>query len=315
MQHRIAFISSKPEISALLQLRLQSKGYHVMAVEKTAAALGAFYSDPPDLIIVDFSSPCVGCHEMLCMVRGDSFFSPIPIIGIFPAGTEQESWDDFPLDDFVTTPIDFEELVSRITLSLSRIKRIFDNNPLTRLPGNTSIHRAIEEAIGLPLAVCYVDIDHFKPYNDVYGFSHGDEVIRMLARIISNAVRESGGGFCGHVGGDDFVFLVPRERAEQVCSTVIDHFDQIVQALFDEDVKQQGFYLALNRKGEKEKMSLLGISIAVVPTDSSGTTHAARVAEVAAELKKLAKGRKGSNYVIDRRCRPVDEELVADDSQ
>ena len=298
---RIALISSQEQLSSLLQLRLQSKGYQVMVVEKTAAALGAFYSDPPDLIIVDFSSPCVGCHDMLCMVRSDSFFSPIPIIGLFPPGTEQESWDDFPLDDFVVTPLNFAELVSRITLSLSRIKRIFDNNPLTRLPGNTSIHRAIEDSLGLPLAVCYVDINHFKPYNDVFGFSHGDEVIRMLARIMSNAVRESGGGFCGHVGGDDFVFIVPRERSEQVCTTVISHFDQIVQTLFDEDTKQRGYYHALNRKGEKDQMPILGISIAIVPMDSPSISHAARVAEVAAELKKLAKSNKGSSFVVDRR--------------
>lgn len=301
-QSRIALISSQLQLTSMLQLRLQSKGYQVVVVEKTTAALGAFYSDPPDLIVVDFSSPCIGCHDMLFMIRSDSYFSPIPIIGIFPPNTEQETWDDFPLDDFVTTPINFAELVSRITLAQSRIKRIFDNNPLTRLPGNTSIHRAIEESLGLPLAVCYVDINHFKPYNDVFGFSHGDEVIRMLARIMSNAVRESGGGFSGHVGGDDFVFIAPRERAEQVCATIISHFDQIVQTLFDEETKQRGYYQALNRKGEKEQMPILGISIGIVPMDSPAITHAARVAEVAAELKKLAKGNKGSSFVVDRRA-------------
>lgn len=308
MQHsRIALICTQPHLASLLQLRLQSKGYQVVVVEKTAAALGTFYSDPPDLIIIDFSSPCVGCHDILFMLRGDSFFSPIPIIGIFPGKTEQESWDDFPLDDFVATPVNFEELVSRITLAQSRIKRIFDNNPLTRLPGNTSIHRAIEEALGLPLAVCYVDINHFKPYNDVYGFSHGDEVIRMLARIMANAVRESGGGFSGHVGGDDFVFIVPRERAELVSETIISHFDQIVQTLFDEETKKRGYYEAHNRKGEKEQMPILAISIGVVPMDSPAITHSARVAEVAAELKKLAKGNQGSSYVVDRRNRTLEE--------
>ena len=298
---RIALISSDQSAVALLQLRLQSKGYQVTVVDKTSAALGVFYSDPPDLIIVDFSSPCTGCRDLLLTLRSDSFFSPIPIIGIFPLSAEQESWDDFPLDDFVCLPINFNELFSRITLSLTRLKRIFDNNPLSRLPGNTSIQRAIEESMGWPLTVCYVDINHFKPYNDVYGFSHGDEVIRMLARIMSNTVRETGGGFCGHVGGDDFVFIVPRERAEQVCKTVIDHFDRIVQTLFDEQIKQQGYYLAHNRKGEEEHIPLLAISIAIVPMDCADLTHAARVAEVAAELKKLAKKNSASCYVMDRR--------------
>jgi len=206
---RIALISSDQSAATLLQLRLQSKGYQAMVVEKTSAALGAFYSDPPDLIIVDFSSPCTGCREMLMTLRSDSFFSPIPIIGIFPVCDEQESWADFPLDDFIAQPINFGELFSRISLSLTRIKRIFDNNPLTRLPGNTSIQRAIEESMGWPLAVCYVDINHFKPYNDVFGFSHGDEVIRMLARIMSNAVRETGGGFCGQWEGMILSLLCP----------------------------------------------------------------------------------------------------------
>lgn len=298
---RIALISSDESSATMLQLRLQSKGYQVTVVVKTAAALGAFYSDPPDIIIVDFSIPCTGCREVLLTIRSDSFFSPIPIIGIFPKGAEQESWDDFPLDDFISQPLNFNELFSRITLSMTRIKRIFDNNPLTRLPGNSSIQRAIEESMGWPLAVCYVDINHFKPYNDVFGFSHGDEVIRMLARIISNTVRESGGGFCGHVGGDDFVFIVPRERAEQVCSTVITNFDLIVQTMFDHETKERGYYLALNRKGEEERMSLLGVSIAIVPMDTSKITHAARVAEIAAELKKVAKQNSGSSYVMDRR--------------
>lgn len=101
---RIALISSQEQLSSLLQLRLQSKGYQVMVVEKTAAALGTFYSDPPDLIIVDFSFPVwvVTICSAWCVVTA---FLAIPIIGPFPPGTEQESWDDFPLDDFVVTPL------------------------------------------------------------------------------------------------------------------------------------------------------------------------------------------------------------------
>jgi diguanylate cyclase (GGDEF)-like protein len=280
---------------------LQSKGYHVSVISKPSTALGNFYSDPPDLVIADLSAPLAGCQELLVTMRSDSFFSPVPIIGIFSVCNEQNCWQDFPLDDFVTTPVDFGELFSRINLCFSRIKRIFDNNPLTRLPGNTSIQRAIEDAMGWPLSVCYVDINHFKPYNDVYGFSHGDEVIRMISRIMSNAVRETGGGFSGHIGGDDFVFIVPIERTEQVCQTIINHFDQIVLTLFDDQIRADGFYKALNRKGEEDHIPLLGVSIAVVHMNSTGITHAAKVAEVAAELKKLAKQNKNSCFVTERR--------------
>jgi diguanylate cyclase (GGDEF)-like protein len=74
-----------------------------------------------------------------------------------------------------------------------------DRDPLTKLPGNTSIQQAVERALGTPMAVCYIDINNFKPYNYAYGFSLGDEVIRMVARrITSNTVKESkGDGFVG----------------------------------------------------------------------------------------------------------------------
>lgn len=266
------------------------------------SVLGAFYADPPDLLIVNLAADTECGISIISTLRSDSFFSAIPIIGLLST-TENDTldWEKCPLDDFIGLPLNFNELFSRISLALTRLKRIFDNNPLTRLPGNTSIQRAIEAAIGTPTAVCYVDINHFKPYNDAYGFSHGDEVIRMTARIMFNTVRDAGGGFCGHIGGDDFVCIVPLERAESVCQTIITHFDMIVLDLFDDETKSRGYYYGTNRKGEDENIPLLSISIGVVPMNMTKLQHAAKVSEVAAELKKLAKDSKQSRYVVDNR--------------
>lgn len=301
---RISLVSTDPHLSSHIQLRLQSKGYQVALINVVSGILGVFYSDPPDMMVIDFSVSSDAGRSVVAALRNDSFFSVIPIIGVVAScESGPHSWDSCQIDDFVTLPINYGELFCRITLSLARIKRIFDNNPLTRLPGNTSIQHAIEDAMGKPLAVCYLDINHFKPYNDSYGFSHGDEVIRMTARIMSNAVRESGSGFCGHIGGDDFVFIVPAERIESVCQTVISHFDLIVLDMFDEETKARGSYPGYNRKGEREDIPLLSISIAVVPMDMPKIQHAAKVSEVAAELKRLAKDSKGSRFVIDQRKR------------
>jgi diguanylate cyclase (GGDEF)-like protein len=299
---RISLVSSDEHLSTHIQLRLQSRDYQVTIISRLESVLGAFYSDPPDLLIINLSENPAACFEIITTLRSDSFFSAVPIVGLVgSAESVMLEWNACPLDDFVHLPLNYDELFCRISLSLSRLKRIFDNNPLTRLPGNTSIQRAIEHAIGTSMAVCYVDINHFKPYNDVYGFSHGDEVIRMLSRIMFNAVRDSGGGFCGHIGGDDFVCILALNLAEPVCTTIISHFDQIVLDLFDEQVKQQGYYNGSNRKGEKEQIPLLSVSIAAVPLDSPKIQHYAKVAEVAAEMKKLAKESSGSCYVIDSR--------------
>lgn len=299
---RILLVTGDVSLGPLLQVRLLSKGYQVVHLAAAAQVLNAIYGDPPDLMIVDLSPGNDGGVDLIATLRGDSFFSTVPVIGLLePGDATTLRWEQCPLDDFIHLPIDFNELFRRISLALFRIKRIFDNNPLTRLPGNTSIQRAIEESMGKPLAVCYLDINCFKPYNDVYGFARGDEVIRMLARIMFNAVRETGGGFCGHIGGDDFVAIVPVDRAETVCQTIITYFDRIVLDLFDEETKRLGYYSGVNRKGMVEQMPLLSISIGVVPTHSPALKHAAKVAEVAAELKAQAKLSKKSCYIMDRR--------------
>jgi GGDEF domain-containing protein len=286
-----------------MELRLQSKGYQVVSLPEPSMVLGFIYSDPPDLVILDLSAQDQQFYQVLREMKLDNYFSVIPVIGLLPeSAIESFEWARFQLDDFVPYPVQYPELFSRIRLSLQRIQRIFDNNPLTKLPGNASIQRAITDALGQPLAVCYIDLNNFKPYNDIYGFARGDEVLRMVARIMSNTVKESkDSGFVGHIGGDDFVFIVPIQDAEPTCQAIISNFNVIVSDLFDDEEKARGFYIAQDRKGEPVEVPLLGLSIAIVPTDSTQIQHAGKVAEVAAELKKLAKKSPESCYMIHRR--------------
>jgi len=302
VQHRITVFSRDPSLSATIVIRLQSRGYQVLAQNNPVTLLGIVYSDPPDIIIIDLSALDREIITLIAQLKGDSYFSAVPVLGLIN-GSDADSfpWNEVLMDDFIFLPVKFTELFARISLSISRIQRVFDNNPLTRLPGNTSIQQAITRVIGTPMAVCHIDINNFKPYNDIFGFSRGDEVLRMLARIMFNAVKELGGGFSGHIGGDDFVFIVPMERAETVCSTIIENFTAVSLDLFDERDKQNGYYLGKNRKGQEERFPLLSIAIAVVPTDTPKIDHFGRVAEMAAELKNLSKKSGKSCFVVDRR--------------
>lgn len=300
---RIALYSPEKNGADRLELRLRSKGDQVVTVIQSADLLGLIYSDPPDLLIVDLTAPNSEIQAVVKGLKEENHFSMIPIIGLINESDEETfDWADYPLDDFIVMPARYPELFSRIALSIRRIQRVFDHNPLTKLPGNTSIQKAIEKALGKPMAVCYIDVNHFKPYNDTFGFARGDEVLRMLARIMFNAVKESGAeGFAGHIGGDDFVFIVPLDRAEPVCKMIIRNFNIIVSDLFGEEEKANGYYLAKDRRGETQKIPLLGIAIAVVPTSNPKIRHYGMISAVAAELKKYAKQSAMSRYVIDRR--------------
>jgi len=118
----------------------------------SAGLLGSLYSDPPDLVLIDLTTDIQKQKKIVSTLRSDSFFSSIPILGIVDTVDEENfQWDRWAIDDFVRLPFSYNEFFCRISLSITRIKRVFDNNPLTRLPGNTSIQRAIEDALGKPL--------------------------------------------------------------------------------------------------------------------------------------------------------------------
>lgn len=301
---RVALISRDGVFCEHARLRLEGRGYQVIPLTRLPTVLGTIYSDPPDIMLVDLAEDDDESRELLRVIKEDSYFSIIPVIGLVRGDVDADfEWDRHPLDDFLSHPVYYPELFNRIALSLQRIRRIFDNNPLTKLPGNTSIQQAIERSLGKPMAVCYIDINNFKPYNDTYGFARGDEVLRMVARIMVNTVKAAPGGFAGHIGGDDFVFIVQLERAEAVCKSIIANFGIIMPDLFGDEDKARGYYVAKDRKGEEQQIPLLGISIAVVPTNNEKIQHFGMIAEIAAELKKVAKKSTGSCYVVDRRAR------------
>jgi len=303
LQRSIALLSEDRDLRDRLEKHFASERFRLIVLPAPAQVLGVVYADPPDVVIIDLSAQNPAYLQVLKELKQDSYFSEIPVLGLLSeADCGAMSWEQCPLDDFVSLPVNCRELQSRILLSQQRIRRIFDNNPLSKLPGNTSIRHAIEQALGTQRAVCYIDINNFKPYNDTYGFSRGDEVLRMMARIMANTVRESGaGGFVGHIGGDDFVFITAMEHAEAVCTRIIENFNVIISDLFGDMDKTRGYYVAKDRKGVEQQFPLLGISIAVVPVGNLKIQHAGKVAEIAAELKKLAKKSPTSCYVIDRR--------------
>ena len=92
-------------------------------------------------------------------------------------------------------------------------------NPLTLLPGNVPIQEHIERLLQSqrPFAVAYCDLDHFKPYNDVYGYKRGDQVIQRLGRILVECAAPEV-DFVGHIGGDDFIVVFENADWPERCA-------------------------------------------------------------------------------------------------
>lgn len=209
-------------------------------------------------------------------------------------------------DDFLSG--DWEEKLFEVRLKAlaERSRRDISVNPSSMLPGPSLIEREIDRQIALKqeFAVCYSDLDNFKAYNDAYGYYYGDKVIRLTARIIRDVVFDiCPEGFVGHIGGDDFIYIIPSHLTPEISETILKVFDILIQYRYEPEHRRRRYLISTNRRGEVEKFDLLTMSIAVVINRDGMFSHAGEMSRMLADLKKYTKSLPGSNYVIERRTK------------
>ena len=186
-------------------------------------------------------------------------------------------------------------------------------NPLTQLPGNVPINQHIDNllAAGESCCIAYCDLDHFKPFNDVYGYAKGDEVIQLTARTLAAAI-DAERDFLGHIGGDDFVMVLRSADWEARCRGSLEQFGEEILDFFSNDDIERGGYVTENRKGELEFHRLTSLSIGAVEAAAGIFQNHLQVSKVAAEVKKKAKAIPGNSLFINQRHYPSDRESPAD---
>lgn len=275
--------------------------------ERAGAALEYIFTDPPDLLMADLHLPDMSGTELVALVKSENVYRQMPTVLCLKASDRVSdiNWSVVEADDFLVRPLQPELARSRLSLTLHRGMRALDANPLTRLPGNTSIIQRIQDLIdaGQEFALAYADLDNFKSFNDRYGFARGDEVLMMTARIIVNTIRSLAGSssFVGHVGGDDFVFIVRHDLAEVACQRIIQSFDDIVPHFYDPADRKEGAIISKDRQGATRRFPLMTISLAVVVNHNQKLKHHGEASQIASNLKKMAKDAGVSNYVLDKR--------------
>jgi diguanylate cyclase (GGDEF)-like protein len=196
----------------------------------------------------------------------------------------------------------------RVQSALNRKSRYFSANPLTRLPGSPAVEEQVNERIraGKQFSFLYADIDHFKAYNDNYGYKKGDKVIQDVAGLLMECldVCPTDHHFIGHIGGDDFVMIAAPECAEKIAQNLSRRFDALASGYYTQEDRAQGFTAGLDRLGNKNAFPLMSLSIAIASNEKRPLLHYAKIAEVTSDIKRYLKhlpGRKGSIYLKDRR--------------
>ena len=261
---------------------------------------------PVNAILIAGKSEFVHEIEMLQAIKGNVFLSIIPVILYHPEPSNnivvaafENGAEDFIYGEWLDKLVEV-----RIHRVIDRNRRDLSINPSTHLPGPAMIEYEIERQIkmGSEFAVCYADLDNFKAYNDYYGYSYGDRVIKLTAKIIRDVVfdvcRE---GFVGHIAGDDFIYVIPRDIVEKVCTWVIKSFDALIPYRYELEDRERGYITTVSRRGELENYPILTISIAVMINDNGKFSHVGELSRMLADLKKATKLKTGSNFMIERR--------------
>jgi diguanylate cyclase (GGDEF)-like protein len=306
VKKRILVVDDDPDILDVIKLSLGEE-FTVIQAQNGEDALKKIYAHPPDLLILDYMMPELTGDEVCQKLRNDVLLCHLPIIMLTGKGELQDKVKGINagVDDYIVKPFEPQELLARVKMIVRRTESDLDAAPLTKLPGNVSIYNELEKRLDAkqPLAVCYIDLDKFKAFNDRYGFAKGDGVIRETARILIKAVQEKGSGkdFIGHIGGDDFVIITIPKTVDELCKKIIQDFDQTSSGFYNDEDRRRGYMVAKDRKGTPQKIPLITISIGVVTNRHRKIAHIAQLAQIGAELKAHAKTSPVSNYVKDQR--------------
>jgi len=304
---QILVVDDDLNLRKIISTNLELAGYDVTAAANGEEALTALEQLQPDLVILDVMMPAMDGYEVARRIRSHPVNARVPII-MLTAKSEVEdkiSGFDAGADDYITKPFGPQELLARVKAKIRRVQVDSSLSPLTRLPGNLAIEAELRRRLESNelFAVLYEDLDHFKAFNDVYGFTHGDEAIQMLASITVDVVRrrETVRDFVGHIGGDDFLAVTEPDRAEEIARHVIDDFDREIRTLYNEKDLRQGYIETRDRRGTLNRFPIMTLSIAIVSNAQREFLNYAQIGEATAELKRYAKSIAGSVFVKDKR--------------
>ena len=261
----------------------------------------------PFLIIINEDAIDRNASEVCEKIRTDEDNKITPIIVVSSNSDRRHRLEVLSksVEYYIKKPVDTDYLyytVKNLNRLLSINRRI---SPLTGLPGNIQIHAELKKRISKneEFSVLYLDLDNFKAYNDVYGFLKGDQIIEFTAQIITQCVHEKfpENSFIGHIGGDDFIAIVPSLNVDEICQLIIANFDKNVTKFFTDEDIEKGYIEVANRKGIIEQFALTSISIGVVIVEKGRFSNILEIGDVGAQVKHIAKSTMGSSHAIDRR--------------
>jgi CheY-like chemotaxis protein len=325
----IVYADDHRDMREMVRAVLMASGHEVGLVEDGEAALAAVQAREPDLLILDVMMPGLNGLEVCRTVKSNPFLARVPVLMLTAEAQVERKVDgyDAGADDYLAKPFDPRELRARVTALLRLVRREADRNPTSGLPGGRTIEDQMLQRVRrrATFAVCYVDIDHFKPFADTFGFAAADAVIRGLGSAMLDATaaveaqgaagpdgaREQpasdgddpdgencdGSDFVGHVGGDDFLIISCPDRAEAVMRETTQRFRDVIGRIVGFEAVERGAFAGVDRDGTVRSFPIARMSAAIVTVRPEYWVSIGHLGALAADAKRRAK-REGAGTVL-----------------
>ena len=308
-QTAILFAPDGEPFPESLRAWLQARALRSLPVRSIDELMSLALRGRPELAAFDARVRPEAAFAACRRLKRDSYTGIVPSC-VFTADDEESLMAAFDAgaDEVVRPELSASVVAKRLEVMLRRSERDTRVHPSTRLPGTMDIEAEISRRLSndVRFAVCYADLDHFKEFNDRYSYYDGDRVIRMLAKILHDIVKGlcPDEGFVGHIGGDDFIFIIPVSAVNEACGEIVSIFDTFAPYQYSEQDRRAGYFFGKDRRGQLHRVPLMTVSIGVVTNERRHFTHAAQVSELATEMKSYAKTIPGSVFTVDRRQDP-----------
>lgn len=251
--------------------------------------------DIPVLIVINEDTISESATEICNKIRQNEDNSITPLIVITSNTDREHNLETLKAAAtyLIKNPIDCEYLYYTICNIINLLYINRKVSPLTNLPGNVQIQAEMKKRLMKKefFAMLYLDLDNFKAYNDVYGFSNGDEIIKFTAKTIVKNVHYKceDNNFVGHIGGDDFVAIIEDKDYEKICQNIILEFDKNVKKFFLDNDIERGYLEVPNRKGVIEEFPITTISVGVVEVAPGSFHNSLEIGEARSTSKTLIK--------------------------
>jgi diguanylate cyclase (GGDEF)-like protein len=298
-QPKILFISN--EESKVISLSLEQAGFKVDVIDNVNSAESNLKLLKPDLILI---------YSNITSDHGLNFFQTIKGLEINPRPiivslVHEDSSDErievlrAGADDVISYPMSTKEIAFRVMAHLRR-RQETHVNLLTGLPDGVVASNVLENCL-LELddwAILSIDLDNLRIYNETYGESLGDQMIKALAAVLKSVVNND--DFLAHRDSDDFLFITRSDRAEAMAEEICRRFDFISPRFYTKEDASRGYVIGVGAKGMKRRVPLVSISIGVTAKGRRNFSSAVEILQAARDMRYLAKSKNGSDWVSDR---------------